>query len=266
VLFRSNGAGKTTTIRILMGFLRATSGRAIVFGMDAWRRSADIHRRVGYLAGDVQLYRQLNGRQILEFVARACRLADFAEATRLAGVFRLDLDVRVRECSKGMRQKIGLIAALMHRPELLILDEPTASLDPLMQQALYHELRAAVARGATILFSSHSLSEVEALCQDVVILRGGRVVASQRIDALRRHAGKRVSLRFAAESTGRPTCPDGFTEERYHNGTLVGRWRGPTEALTKWLATLPIADVVIEPPDLEDVFLAYYNGTGDAPP
>ena len=255
-----NGAGKTTTIRILLGFLRATCGRATIFGLDTWSRSAEIRGRLGYLAGDVQLYRQLTGRQILEYVANARGMRDPLEANRLAQVLQIDLDVRARECSKGMRQKIGLIAAMMHRPELLILDEPTASLDPLMQQALYRELRAAVARGATVLFSSHSLSEVEALCQDVVILRAGRVVASQRIDALRRQAGKRVHLRFASGSSSRPKSPDAFTEERYQNGSLVGLWRGSTEELMRWLAGLAVEDVVIERPDLEDVFLGYYGG------
>jgi len=254
-----NGAGKTTTIRILMGFLKPTSGVACVFGLDSWMQSAAIHRRVGYLAGDAQLYRSMTGQQIVEFVAGARGMTTTTEASRLANVFELDLRVRVRECSKGMRQKIGLIAAMMHHPELLILDEPTASLDPLMQQALYTELRSATEAGRTVLFSSHSLAEVSALCQDVVILRAGEVVASTSIDALRTQAGQSVRLRLSSSTADVPPPPDGFTIDRRENSTLEGRWQGPPAVLMAWLSRLPLAEVVIQPPDLEDVFLAFYG-------
>ena len=184
-----NGSGKTTTIRILLGFLRASAGRAKVLGMDAWRDSTAIRRRVGYLPGDVRLYPHLSGARTIRFVAGVRAMADTSEAMRLANVLQLDLAKRVRDYSRGMRQKLGLIIAMMHRPELLILDEPTAGLDPLMQRALYTELRAASAEGRTVLFSSHSLAEVEALCEAVVLLRAGRVVASKSVSAIRAEAG-----------------------------------------------------------------------------
>ena len=254
-----NGAGKTTTIRILLGFLKATGGRATVFGLDAWRRSAAIRARVGYLPGDLQLYRHLTGRQIFEFVARARGLTDLNETNRLIEVFQLDPDVRVRECSKGMRQKIGLVASMMHRPELLILDEPTAGLDPLMRQALYRELRAATDRGATVFFSSHTLAEVEALCEDVVILRAGRVVAATTIDALRRQAGQRVHIGLTRDPGDDLRLPDGFTLRSRRDTVFEGHFSGEPNTLASWLATLPLRDVVIEASDLEDVFLAYYD-------
>lgn len=260
-----NGAGKTTTIRILLGFLKATAGRASVLGMDVHRESTRIRRRVGYLSGDVRLYDHLTAWQTIEFVARARGLRDRSEAKRLVDVLQLDTTSRVRGFSKGMRQKLGLIVALMHRPELLILDEPTSSLDPLMQQVLYRELRAAAAEGRTVLFSSHSLSEVQALCDSVVILRHGRVVASKPVADLRSEAGQRVRFRLAAGAVAPRTGPEGFTMEESSDGWLGGRWWGEPETLLAWLATLQPRQVAIEPSDLEDLFLAYYDDRRDDP-
>ena len=257
-----NGAGKTTTIRILLGFLRPTSGRATILGMDAWRESTRVRRRVGYLAGDVRLYRHLTGRQTVDFVGGVRGMKNLDEARRLADLFQLDLGTRVGNYSKGMRQKLGLIVAMMHQPEFLILDEPTASLDPVMQQALHQELRQVIARGGTVLFSSHSLAEVQSLCEHVVILRAGRVVASTRLDTLRREAGQRVHLRLAKDLATVPACPEGFKVDQCRDGSLDGRWRGEPKVLLAWLAGLPLADVIIEPPDLEDVFLAFYDDRG----
>lgn len=254
-----NGAGKTTTIRILMGFLRPGDGSATVFGLDSWRRSTEIRRRVGYLPGDVRLYDHLTAMQTIAFVARARGLADHKEAMRLAERFDLDVTRRVRGFSKGMRQKLGIIVALMHRPELLILDEPSASLDPLMQQALYQELRSAKSEGRTVLFSSHSLPEVEALCDDVVILRAGRVVAAKPVAELRGSTGQSVKLRFARSVDIEASRPDGLTIKTFQNGSLEGHWRGSPDELLKWLALQPIDEIVIQPPDLEDLFLGFYG-------
>ena len=227
-----NGAGKTTALRILMGLLRATSGRASIFGLDVWRGSARIKGRLGYLPGDVQLYRQFTGWQIVRFVARARGLSTLSEVERLADVFQIDLGVRVRSCSKGMRQKIGLIAALMHQPELLILDEPTAGLDPLMQQALYVELRSAVNRGATVLLSSHSLVEVESLCEDVVILRSGKVVAATDIEHLRSQLGQRVTIELADSHAACDGIPVGLEIRRRSGGRIEGYFRGDANRLS----------------------------------
>lgn len=258
-----NGAGKTTTLRVLLGFLKATAGRATVLGMDVRRDSTRIRQRVGYLPGDVRLYDHLTAWQTIEFVARARRMRDRSEPKRLLDVLQLDSTRRVRDFSKGMRQKLGLIVALMHRPELLILDEPTASLDPLVQQALYGELRAATADGRTVLFSSHSLSEVQALCDAVVILRQGRVVASKSVADLRSEAGQRVQIRLAAGAAPPPAGPNGFTLDTSSDGWLKGHWRGEPGTLLAWLAALRPQQVVIEPADLEDLFMAYYDDRRD---
>ncbi len=259
-----NGAGKTTTLRILLGFLRATSGKARVFGLDAWRSSPKIRARVGYLAGDVRLYTNLTGEQTVGFVARARGRDGGVDAERLATVFDLDLGPSVRTYSRGMRQKLGLILAMMHRPELLILDEPSSGLDPLMQQVLHREFRDIVADGRTVLFSSHSLPEAEQLCKRVVILRQGRLVASESIAELRRRAGHRVNLRFSQDVAELPPAPEGLSIDRTTPHGVRGRWRGEVGALMQWLTGLPLKDVTIEPADLEDLFIDYYEVPGRA--
>lgn len=257
-----NGAGKTTAIRILLGFLKASSGRARVFGMDAWRSSTRIRRRVGYLPGDIRLYTNMTGLQTVRYVGHARGRGGDVDAGRLAEVFELDLRRPVRGYSKGMRQKLGLILAMMHRPELLILDEPSSGLDPLMQQVMQQELRAATDDGRTVLFSSHSLPEVEQLCEDVVILRQGKVVADERIESLRKRAGYRVTLCWPSSEAATEQPPEGFSVERSGNGTMRGRWRGDVDVLTQWLAGQRLKEVTIEPPDLEDLFIDYYGPPG----
>ncbi|NUN50159.1 MAG: ATP-binding cassette domain-containing protein, partial [Candidatus Brocadiae bacterium] len=173
-----NGAGKTTCIRLLLGLLRASSGHATVLGLDAWREGPRLRQQVGYLPGDVRFWDGLTGRATLRFLDRARGGGHWGEVERLAERLDLVLDKRVRNYSRGMKQKLGIIAAMMHRPRLLILDEPTTALDPLVRAGLYDELRAVVAAGRTVLFSSHTLAEVEELCDVVTVMRRGRVVAS----------------------------------------------------------------------------------------
>jgi ABC-2 type transport system ATP-binding protein len=262
-----NGAGKSTNIRILLGLLQSDGGSASIFGLDAWRDSVGIRRRVGYLPGDVRLYPDLNATRHIRFAAAARHIRDTSEADRLATRFELDVTTAARNCSKGMRQKIGLILALFHKPELLILDEPTSALDPLMQQVLYEELRAAADAGRTVLFSSHSLAEVQALCQHVVILRSGRVVASTSIEALRANAPRRLTLRYADGATPALSSrlPEGLTllDETREDGLIVARWVGAPRGLFAWLATQSLADATLAPPNLDDLFLTYY-GSGES--
>lgn len=253
-----NGAGKTTMLRLLLGLLRPTRGRAEVLGRDAWRAGPALRAEVGYLPGDVRFYGWLTGRATLAFLdaARGHRAGD--ELPRLVARFDLDLDRRVRDYSRGMKQKLGLIAALMHRPRLLILDEPTTALDPLMRAALYDELRAVVASGRTVLFSSHTLAEVEELCDEVAILRAGRLVEQERIDVLRARALRHVELRLR-DGAVVPSPPAGFELVDRTGGQWRGTWTGPPAPLLAWLAQCPVDDVTIAPPDLDDLFLAYYS-------
>ena len=260
-----NGAGKTTTIRVMLGLLRASGGAAVVLGQDSWRDGAALRAQIGYLPGDVRLYDHLTGRATLRMLDAARRTDSGAEIKRLAEAFDLDLDRRVREYSRGMKQKLGLIQALMHRPKLLVLDEPTISLDPLVREMLCAELRRVAEQGRTVLFSSHTLSEVEQLCDWVGILREGRLIEQARIESLRARAVRRVEIIFAADGPV-PALPEGFHVSHRSSERLVGSWDGPVAPLLAWLARSPVRDVTVAPPDLEDLFLAYYSGESPEKP
>lgn len=253
-----NGAGKTTTIRILLGLLAANSGVAEIFGKSCKKQGKQLRAEVGYLPGDVHFYPNLTGRSTLKFFsqARGKRTAD--EIARLADVFDLELDKTVPRYSTGMRQKLGLIQALMHKPQLLILDEPTSGLDPLVRQSVFQELRKVVHEGRTILFSSHSLDEVEELCDEVVILRDGRIVEHQHIETLRERALKRVEIAFKNHDIHPTLFPDQLQILKQENGRLYGTWSGEIEALLTWLRDFQLHDLIIEKPDLNDLFITYY--------
>ncbi len=256
-----NGAGKTTTIRILLGLLRASSGQARVLDQDVWIRGPRLRQQVGYLPGDVRFYSHLTGRQTLDYFAGVRRADCRAEIRRLSSALDLDLDRRVRAYSRGMKQKLGLIQALMHRPQLVILDEPTIGLDPLIREVLYDEIRRVTDDGRTVLFSSHTLSEVEELCEQVAILRNGRLIEQEQIAVLRRRAVRRVDVQFGrGPAIGNP--PPALKITQQSEQSLRGTWTGPAGDLLKWLASQNVTDVNIAPPDLEDLFLAYYTDTG----
>lgn len=253
-----NGAGKTTMIRVLLGLLHATGGRVRVLGRDPWRDGPALRAQIGYLPGDVRFYDNLTGRATLQFVDAAHGGRCWPEVRRLAELLSLDLDRRVRSYSRGMKQKLGLIVALLHRPQLVILDEPTTALDPLVREALAAELRSVVAAGRTVLFSSHTLAEVEELCDEVAILRDGQLVVQDRIDALRRRAVRRVELRFGAGRGPLPPMPDGLRVLSQTDAGLRATWNGPAPELLNWLSRCPIEEAVIAPPDLDDLFRTYY--------
>jgi ABC-2 type transport system ATP-binding protein len=259
-----NGAGKTTTIRILLGLLRATAGHARVNGLDAWHDSTAIRRQVGYLPGDVRFYDWMRGRTFLSFCNRARGGGHEREIGRLCERLGLDISRRIREYSRGMKQKLGVIQAMMHRPSVLILDEPTTALDPLVQQTVYEELRDAAAQGRTILFSSHTLGEVELLCDRVAIIRDGRIIEDSAISDLRRRALRRIEFRLKSGGRLNAAAPGGFMPRQSADGLISGSWTGEVNELVRWLATLDVADVTIGAPDLEDLFATYYKGAASA--
>jgi ABC-2 type transport system ATP-binding protein len=256
-----NGAGKTTTIRVLLGFLRATSGQARILGLDCWARSKQVKREVGSIPGDLRLYSRLSGHETVRLAGRIGQRDLAARARELAAAFDLDLSVRVRQMSRGMRQKLGLVLALAPRPQVLVLDEPSSGLDPLMQEVLRDQLRAMARSGHTVFFSSHTLAEVEALCDRVAIVREGRVIIDEPLDQLRRRAGHEVVARLtpAARTMSLSTPPE-FQQPIHSEGTLSGTWRGPAAGLIAWLHTLPVEDVRITPPSLESLFRGFYGG------
>ena len=255
-----NGAGKTTTIRLLLGFLRPTGGRVSVFDLDAWRDSSRIKRDVGYLPGDLRLYSWMSVVTALSLLSRVRGMNLVQPGMDLADRFRLETNLPVRKMSRGTRQKLGLLMAMVHRPRLLVLDEPTSGLDPLMRQELAALLRELAAEGHTIFFSSHTLSEVEQLCDRVAIVRDGRIVADETLGALRNRARRVVTLVFEDTETGKSVEPPDFLSvmERGEDRWLC-ELDGPTPSLIRWVADHPIADVTIGQPDLEHLFREFYR-------
>lgn len=257
-----NGAGKTTTIRVLLGFLRPTSGQARVFGKDCWKHSAWIKREVGYVPGDLRLWPWMNGHSALSVFGAVRGRELKARGKQIADMFELDLGVKVRAMSRGMRQKLGLVLAMAHDPKLLVLDEPTSALDPLMQDRFREYLRELASKGSTVFFSSHTLGEVEALCERVAIVRSGEIVADSTLDELRAQARHEFDIRWADGAGARLPAPAFLSL----TGATADRWTGSIDASTlpdliALLAGKPIADLRIARPDLETIFRRYYEDT-----
>lgn len=255
-----NGAGKTTTMRVLLDLIRPTSGRAEVFGIETTREPVAIHRRVGYLPGEFDLYDRLTGADTIAYFANLRGRVDAAYVAML--VERLDLDPsrRFREYSKGNKQKVGLVVALLHRPDLLILDEPTSGLDPLIQQTFFELVRDARDEGRTVFLSSHIIDEVDRTCDRVAIIRDGRLVQVDRVESIRRLAFHHVELTFSA-----PVAPavfesiDGVTDVTVADKVVTMRVNGPIGSVIAAAAPHGLIDVVSREPNLEDVFLAQYG-------
>jgi ABC-2 type transport system ATP-binding protein len=256
-----NGAGKTTTLRILLGLLRPTSGSARVFGLDCWDDRVAIKRRLGYLAGDVRLYGSLTGRELLDLLDRL--RGGGAHYRGLAERLRLDLGQRVKSYSKGTKQKLGIVQALMHEPELLILDEPTTALDPLVQHEVYAILEEQSRRGATVVLSSHVLSEVQRVCGRVAIVREGSLLQVDAVERLRRLDRRRVEAVFEDPDGGeRALRAAGFAPTR--QGETLELRVEEVDGLLAVLARQTVRSLVIEPLSLEEIFFEVYRG--GAPP
>ena len=259
-----NGAGKSTAIRLLLGFLHPTAGRASVLGFDSVRQSVEIRRRVGYLPGGIAFWDNLTGERLLD------ELADLSgrPPIRRAGLLdRLELSAAtlrrpVRDYSRGMRQKLGIIQALQHDPELAILDEPSEGLDPLMQRAFYGILDDLRMAGRTIFFSSHVLSEVERVCDRVAIIRLGRLVALEEVPALLARRKRNVEIRLGGPG---PDLRDvaGVSDLQVGDGWLTCRLEGDVGPFLAAIAGSVIHDLTIEPARLEEAFLEFYESDPD---
>lgn len=256
-----NGAGKTTTIRTLLGYLKPTSGQATVFGLDSSQYAVQIRRRLGNLPGELALYPNMTGEQLLRYMANLRGGVDWHYVNRLAERLDADLSRQVRAYSHGNKQKIGLLQAFMHRPELLILDEPTTGLDPLVQQAFYEMVDEAHENGQTVFLSSHILPEVERVCDRVGIIRQGRLVAVENIADLKSRALRRLELVFdgpvpvnAFENL--PGVQDVSVDDGRMRCTVVGS----LDALVKAAAQYTVTNIRSEEPSLEEIFLNFYAG------
>jgi len=257
-----NGAGKTTTIRCLLDLIRPDGGAVRVLGIDPQANPVAVQARTGYLPGELQLDPNMTGEGVLRyFNALRGNKADWGYARRLAERLDLDLKPSIKNLSHGNKQKIGIVQAFMHRPELLLLDEPTLGLDPLMQQEVLQLLGEARAEGATIFFSSHILSEVQAAAERVAIIRKGVIVEVAETASLINRALRRARIRFRQAVDISPLADvPGVTVLSQDDGTSVLlQVEGEIDGLIKALAAFPVSDFETERPSLEEIFLAYYE-------
>jgi ABC-2 type transport system ATP-binding protein len=258
-----NGAGKTTTIRTLLNFLRPTSGRARVFGMDTRRESVAVRARVGNLPGEFALEDRMSGEKLLRYFAWLRGVKDLGYAHELAERLGADLRRPMRRLSRGNKQKIGLVQAMFHRPPLLILDEPTGGLDPLVQEEFLEIVGEVRAEGRTVFFSSHVLSEVERVCDRVGIIRGGELVTVETTETLVNKAFRHMSLTFESPVDPRPfeTLP-GVRNVKADGRRLSFTLYDNLDEVVKLAARHRLVNMDYERPSLEEIFLTYYGGHG----
>ena len=254
-----NGAGKTTTIRVLLGIHRPTRGRAALFGIDAWGDPVAAHRRVAYVSGEPFLWPGMTGAETVEFLARLHGGTDRAYRDELVQRFDLDTKKKVRALSKGNRQKVQLVAALATRADLLMLDEPTSGLDPLMEMAFRECVREAKERGQAVFLSSHILSEVEALCDRVGILREGRLVDQGTLAELRHLSTQTVEVTFSDRVPQLPPLP-GVQVNPAGPNALRFEVSGSVGPVINALAGHPVSALVSREPSLEEIFMHHYDG------
>lgn len=259
-----NGAGKTTAIRLLLDLLRPTSGKAFIFGHDCSEDGLAARAAVGYLPGELGIYPDLTGLEVLDFLAGINRQpVDARRRHELMEQLELpasDLRRKLRQYSTGMKRKLGLIQAFQADPPLLILDEPTEGLDPLMQESFYSLLKDAKQRGRTIFMSSHVLSEVERVCDRIALLRKGELVLLSGIEAIRRLAARRVRVFFSQDVAVPAHLPPGHELVETNPRLWQINVTGPLASLLAVLARLPVADLEVQEARLEDVVLTYYRG------
>lgn len=261
-----NGAGKSTTIRILLGLMRRSAGRAELFGRDPWRHAVELHRRLSYVPGDVALWPQLTGGQCIDLLGSSGAPLDETRCDELVQRFDLDPSKRIRDLSKGNRQKVALVAALAAEADLLVLDEPTSGLDPLMEEVFRQCVQERADAGASVLLSSHILSEVDALCENVTIIRHGRVVQSGSVAELRRlsrttvHAVTRAPVALSPDAA----MSDLASAPTSDGGTDLSFSIDPA-ALDRVLPAILNAGTLaltVRPPSLDELFLDVYESAG----
>ena len=253
-----NGAGKSTAIRTLLGLLQPTSGSAAILGCDVSSDGVKARTSVGYLPSEVDYYPEMTSRELLEYHAGLFGLSGYKERIEeLAGYFELALDRPIDDLSYGNKKKCAIIQAVLHAPEVLILDEPTGGLDPLMQNKFFDLLEELRDGGATIFFSSHILSEIQRMCERAAIIRDGKIVAIEDISTLLAKQMKKV--RLVLKSDASLEYPAGCQNVQQAGEKVSFDYVGPVAELVQWLAGLELADVVMTEPDLESIFMNYYQ-------
>ena len=256
-----NGAGKTPTIRLLLGLIRPTEGRSEIFGLDCQRQPVDAHRRLAFVPGEANLWPSLTGAETLHLLGRVQGQTDESYRDELIARFDLDPTKKVRAYSKGNRQKVILIGALMVRPDLLVLDEPTGGLDPIMEQAFRRCIHEARDRGQTVFLSSHIMSEVEALCDRIGILREGKLIEMGTLAQMRHLSALTVEATFDGAIPDLSRVP-GVTSVETDGPMVRCHVQGPVEPLLRVLAAAGVTRLLSREPSLEELFLAQYGGDG----
>jgi ABC-2 type transport system ATP-binding protein len=257
-----NGSGKSTTIRVLLGVIYPSSGNVAFFGESDYT-APHVHRRIGYLAGDMVLDEDLTGKQYLAYVSGQYGKNCDDKIVHLTKMLQADLGKKIRQYSRGNRQKIGLIAALMHEPDLLVLDEPTSGFDPLIQEQFIRLIHDFKASGGTVFMSSHILSEVQHLCDRVAFIKEGRIVATKKVADL--EASTTKQLRIVAETAvlnrllGAAKKITGLQLALQQDGVISGTYAGKPKDLLQFLGNYTIRDITIGDPDLDEVFMKYYE-------
>lgn len=256
-LLGPNGSGKSTAIRLLLGFLQPTSGAARIAGHDCWHDSVGARRKISYLPGELRLYENMTGRQLINFLSRLRGQRLPSDIDSQSRRLDIDLDRPLVQLSSGMKRKVALLQVLLPEAPLLILDEPTNTLDPTMRDQLLDQLKEARGRGQTVLFSSHVLSEVEKVCDRVGILQRGKLVHLQKMAEL--EVARCVRVRFAEPPTAVPAWP-GVRQQEQHDHELSLEYSGPLPPLLDWLARQPVIDVRMEPLGLASIYRRYHGG------
>ncbi len=259
-----NGAGKTTTIRLLLDLIRPTRGSASIAGLDSQAHSIEVRRLTGYLPGELKLPERSSGRAFLSYLGRLRGGVERRAIDELAERLGLELDRHVGDLSKGNKQKVGVVAAFMHDPELLILDEPTSGLDPLRQQDVLELIRERAERGRGVFLSSHELDQVEHVAGRVAIVRSGKLVAVEAVETLKQRALRRVEVQLSGPADGaegRLREIPGVQDVSVDDGVIRLHVQGQMDALIKELARLPVQTLTSETAELEEIFLSYYGRT-----
>lgn len=254
-----NGAGKSTTIRTLLALIYPTSGSATIFGKDCIKFAPEIAKEVGYLPSEVFYYDNMRAIDLLKYSASFYKKDCSQRIKELAEILELNLRAKIDELSFGNRKKVGIIQGLIHEPKLIILDEPSIGLDPLMQQRFFDILLEENKKGATILFSSHILSEVQKICNRVAIIKEGKIVRLEKMSTFRENSYKKIAIETLVPTDQAHFVIDGVTNLVVNGNALSFIYRGNVNAMVQKLAALELANVTIVEPDLEEIFLHYYQ-------
>ncbi len=254
-----NGAGKSTTIRTLLGLIFPTSGTGRIFGLDIVGECKEIKKHIGFIPSEVHFYDKMDVRDLLQYSARFYGMDCDARIQQLADIFDLDLNQRILDLSSGNKKKVSILQSLIHRPRLLVMDEPTTGLDPLMKSKFFNLLKQENLTGTTIFFSSHTLSEVQKMCGRVAIIKEGRIIATEHIESLRKKQLRKVQIEFAGPSEAISLDCRGMISPQQHDHILSFMFSGRIEELIRALAGKNVADMLIEEPSLEEIFMHYYD-------